>query len=75
MRATARMQGNGLTEPPRADLPQLADSARRNTAESDNSSDLGQATVTTTQARKVLGAWRSPENRDATRFDSNSSQR
>jgi putative GTP pyrophosphokinase len=41
----------------------------------DDSSRLGQVTVATTQVRKVLGARLSPENRNATRFDSNSSQR
>ena len=50
--------GNGSTELPRADLPQPADNARRNTVETDNGPRVGQVTATTTQARKLLGAWR-----------------
>ena len=66
--------GNGSKELPRADLPQPADNARRNTVETDNGPRLGQVTVTTTQARKLLGAWLSPENHNATGFDSIDSQ-
>ena len=69
------MQGNGSTELPRAHLPRAADNARPNTVETDTSPPLGQATVTTTQVRKLLGAWLSPENENATGFDSINSQR
>ena len=67
--------GNGSKELPRADLPQPADNARRNTVETDNGPRVGQVTVTTTRARKLLGAWLSPENHGTTGFDSINSQR
>ncbi len=65
------MHGSGPSQPPRAHLSQPADSVRRNTAaETDNCPRLGQVTVTTTQAGKLLGACFSPENHNATGIDS-----
>jgi hypothetical protein len=66
---------NAPTDLPRAQLPQPANNARRNTAETDKSPRLGQVTVTTTQTRKSLDAWLSPENHNATGLDSINSQR
>jgi hypothetical protein len=64
------MQGNESAELRRADLPLPADNAHRQTAQTDNRPRAGHVTATTTPARKLLGAWLSPENRNATGLDS-----
>jgi hypothetical protein len=56
----AAIQGYGPAELSRADLQLPGDNARRNTVETDNGRRSGQVT-TTIQARKLLGAWASPE--------------